>query len=81
LTAAALDAAERELTRRPFQKRHLLAHSMGGVDEAHLKKTSDPDAKLGRKIGIDAKDVGRLMDDVAKLGRHLDASLTRLPRP
>ena len=34
---------------RSFQKRHLLAHRMGIVDEEYLKKTGDTRAKVGRE--------------------------------
>jgi hypothetical protein len=37
---------------RIFQKRHLLAHKMGVVDEDYVKKANDPQAVLGRKISI-----------------------------
>lgn len=79
--AAAVDSADWELASRCFQKRHLLAHSMGVVDEAYLKKTGDPRAVLGRKVVIEPAEVSRLIECVAKLGTHLAESIGCLARP
>ncbi|PDW05108.1 hypothetical protein [Candidatus Viridilinea mediisalina] len=59
-----------------FQKRHLLAHKMGVVDQAYLNATHDPRAILGRKIIIEAGEVMRLLDTLRVLGRDL---INRLP--
>ena len=37
---------------RIFQKRHLLAHRMGVVDEEYIQKANDPGAVAGRKIRL-----------------------------
>lgn len=59
-----------------FQKRHVLAHKMGVVDQAYLNATHDPRAVLGRKIIIEAEEVMRLLDVLRILGRDL---VNRLP--
>jgi len=72
---------------RVFQKRHLLAHKMGVVDEDYVKKTNDPQAILGHKITVTRDEVTatigliealgkRLFDEILRLGRA-----TRPPRP
>lgn len=43
-----------------FQKRHLVAHKMGVVDQAYITKTGDMQAVVGRKISIVAAEVNGL---------------------
>jgi hypothetical protein len=33
-----------------FQKRHLIAHKMGVIDEKYVKLSGDPQAIVGRKV-------------------------------
>ena len=44
-----------------FQKRHLIAHRMGVVDQNYVDKTGDSLAVVGRKIIVDADEVKRLL--------------------
>jgi hypothetical protein len=76
--AAALTAAEWDFACRCFQKRHLLAHSMGVVDEAYLRATADPGAVVGRKVAISREEVVALVGLLKKLGAGL---LAQLPNP
>lgn len=64
---------------RCFQKRHLLAHSMGIVDDEYLRKTNDPLANVGRKITIRADEVVSMLNLIQKLGSYLSSSLAALP--
>lgn len=64
---------------RCFQKRHLLAHSMGIVDEEYLLKTNDPQARVGRKIIIQTDEVVSMLNLTRKLGSFLSGSLNTLP--
>lgn len=61
---------------RAFQKRHLLAHKMGVVDEDYLSATGDSPSLLGRKVPITATEVralvGQLQSLVTKLFRSLE---------
>lgn len=66
-----LAADEWKFVVRCFQKRHLLAHSMGVVDEAYLKATLDMTATLGRKVVITADEVSKLIDAVRRLGQFV----------
>jgi hypothetical protein len=63
---------------RSFQKRHLLAHHMGVVDEAYLQATADPEAVTGRKVVIRPDEVVAL---VALLRRLASTLLAQLPGP
>lgn len=56
---------------RAFQKRHLLAHKMGVVDEEYLSVTKDSLAELGRKIEISSNEVNHLVSRLKFLGDEL----------
>ena len=73
--AAGVTAEEWAFAGRCFQKRHLLAHKMGVVDEKYLAATQDPDAQVGRRIAVTAEEVIRLVDVLRRLGKHLVGSL------
>jgi hypothetical protein len=60
---------------RCFQKRHLLAHKMGVVDEAYLRNTRDQQARIGRKVSITPAEVKSLSESLRKLGAALTAHL------
>ena len=79
--SAALDVEEWKTTCRCFQKRHLLAHRMGIVDEEYLKKSGDNQARVGRKVSINADEVRGLISRIASLGRHLALPLQGPPNP
>jgi hypothetical protein len=70
-----LDAAEWDFINRCAQKRHLLAHNMGVVDQTYLAKTSDTTAKEGRKVQITGAEVKRLAQNLKLLGQKLLRSL------
>ena len=77
--AAGFDGEEWSFTCRCFQKRHLLAHKMGIVDEAYIKATEDPHSTIGRKVCIQPKNVTTLIAHIQRLGTHLTAELETLP--
>lgn len=56
---------------RAFQKRHLLAHKMGVIDEDYLSATREPPSLLGRKISIAASEVRDLVAKIQLLGGEL----------
>ncbi len=62
-----------------FQKRHLLAHTMGVVDDSYIRDTGDQTAVIGRKISISPADVRAMLDDLSRLGKHLASELAKLP--
>lgn len=76
---AAVSSAEWEAVCRSFQKRHLLAHSMGVVDAAYLEATSDPTAIIGRKIKVEQGEVEALGRTLRTLGIHLVDTLGAKP--
>lgn len=60
---------------RAFQKRHLLAHKMGVVDQGYLSATGDSSSLLGRKMSIDAPEVRELVARLQGLGVDLFRAL------
>lgn len=68
-----------EFACRCFQKRHLLAHKMGVIDDDYLLATNDRAAVVGRKVQITPEEVKRLIDVIRQLGGKLAAQL--LPQP
>ena len=76
-------ANEWEFACRCFQKRHLLAHKMGVVDDDYVRATNDPAAVVGRKIQISPEDVKRLCAVMRQLGEKLVGQMlppTRSPQ-
>lgn len=72
-------ANEWEFACRCFQKRHLLAHKMGVVDEDYTQATNDRAAVVGRKIQISPEDVKRLCAAMRQLGEKLARLI--MPQP
>jgi hypothetical protein len=60
---------------RIFQKRHLLAHKMGVIDEDYVHKSKDPGAIVGRKIRVRPEEVTSSIALVEALGRRLFAGI------
>ena len=58
-----------------FQKRHLLAHAMGIVDDAYLAVTRDRSVPKGRKVRITAEEVRQVMGVLRAIATVLRSSL------
>jgi predicted RNA-binding Zn-ribbon protein involved in translation (DUF1610 family) len=69
-----LDAEELSRLKILFQKRHLLAHNEGIVDDRYIAKSGDSSYKEGQRIVITERDVGDLLNCLTKLGRALKAA-------
>ncbi len=76
--AESLDDSQWTFIIRSFQKRHLLAHTMGVIDEDYIKKASDPSAIVGRKISIDSDEVKQLIGLLEVVGSNLHKRLSVL---
>ncbi len=46
---------------RAFQKRHLLAHTMGVVDKGYQKSTGDSASSVGRKITVTEEEIRKIL--------------------
>jgi hypothetical protein len=64
-----------------FQKRHLLAHKMGVVDQPYIDATHDPQAIVGRKITIRKDEVSSLIEILSRLGAYMVASFSQITPP
>jgi hypothetical protein len=56
---------------RMFQKRHLLAHKMGVIDDEYVQKANDLNAVAGRKIVVSRNEVETSLTLVRKMGNRL----------
>ena len=67
---------------RMFQKRHLLSHKMGVIDEEYMQKANDPTAMAGRKVTIGRDGVQISLALVQKMGERLyDGILPKAAAP
>ncbi|MCZ2153409.1 MAG: hypothetical protein LC114_05840 [Bryobacterales bacterium] len=57
--------------RRSFQKRHLIAHKMGVIDDEYTEKAGDPTAVVGRKVTLTSHDIAGLIAIIEKIGKRL----------
>lgn len=55
-----------------YQKRHLLAHNEGIVDERYIEKSGDATYKSGQRIVIRDKDIDLLLSALQKLGSGIE---------
>lgn len=73
--AATVIPDEWAFAHRCFQKRHLLAHKMGVVDQKYIDDTRDATAIIGRKVSITPDEVKELLNLLRRLGAALVARL------
>lgn len=65
---------------RVFQKRHVLAHKMGVIDEEYVHKANDPFAVIGRKVRVTPDEVKSAINIIEILGRRLFQGIVQ-PKP
>lgn len=56
-----------------FQKRHILEHNGGIVDEGYLKKSGDSAYSVGQRIVVHKNDTLKLIHIIRKLGKGLES--------
>ena len=66
-----LDGPELSDLKLLFQRRHLLLHTDGIVDQAYLDRSGDTDYQLGQRIVVSPSDVRRLVHLVKKLADNM----------
>lgn len=69
--ASPFSADEWRLLVQGFQKRHLIAHRMGVIDQAYINAAGDLGAVVGRKVDLDSAEVVQLLLLVRRLGQHV----------
>lgn len=77
--AAPLSSEEWGAACRSFQKRHLLAHKLGVVDDAYLAATNDPASVRGRKVAVTSEEVRLLLSHLRRIAAGLAAALRSAP--
>jgi hypothetical protein len=77
--SACLSAQDWDVVHRAFQKRHLLAHSMGVIDADYVSSTGDASVPLGRKVSVNSCEVRELVERLLLLGGTLVHGLESLP--
>lgn len=60
-----------------FQKRHLLAHKMGVVDEEFVKKTGVHSGSIGKKVSISESDVTTLIQHLRVIVNNITRNVHR----
>jgi ribosomal protein L37E len=66
-----LSANELESMNTMFQRRHLIEHNNGIVDQRYIDKSGDTTYSVGRRIIVKEADAYRLLDILSKLGQGL----------
>lgn len=61
-----------------FQKRHLISHKMGVIDQDYVERTGDNTAVPGRKITVSAEEVRELTQALHDLARGMTAEFSRV---
>jgi hypothetical protein len=76
--ASAVDPDQWASVKRSFQKRHLIAHKMGVIDNEYIKKANDPAAIAGRKIVIRSDEITELSQLLATIGKQFYVDVSKL---
>ena len=63
---------------RLFQKRHVIAHKMGVVDQEYVDRTGDTNAIVGRKIVLSVFEVQQLADTLKLAAESISLQFKRL---
>jgi hypothetical protein len=72
-----LSASEWSFVVTQFQKRHLLAHTLGVVDQDYVGKTGTSSSMIGKKVQISEDDVRCLVSHLEKVSDTLCAGIHR----
>lgn len=62
-----------------FQKRHILAHNDGIVDQRYINESGDTSYKVGQRIAVTAVDVDDMVAGISKLITEIRKSVLALP--
>lgn len=62
-----------------FQKRHVLAHRMGVVDQAYINSTGDHSVAIGRKLRFDGEEIHSAASTLRRIAAGLLSHLEGMP--
>lgn len=74
-----LTASEQARLKLLFQKRHILVHSDGIVDQRYVDESGDTSYKVGQRIAVTAADVDEIVAGISKLVTEIRKSVLALP--
>lgn len=74
-----LGSSDLERLRRLFQKRHLLAHSDGIVDQRYINESGDSTYKVGQRITVSTSEVDGIVIGIGKLVAGLRSAVNGPP--
>ncbi|MEX2577548.1 MAG: hypothetical protein WD342_00710 [Verrucomicrobiales bacterium] len=63
-----------------YQRRHLLAHQEGIVDEDYARKSGDTTYAVGQRLVVAEADVTRMVELMGQLGREIRMRASEVPR-
>lgn len=72
-----LNSSEIEFMELMFQRRHILEHNSGLVDEMYLKKSKDSTYKIGQRVLVKPDEVKQLIDIMIRLSDGLKTIVER----
>jgi hypothetical protein len=78
-SAGILGRADLEQLKRLFQKRHLLAHSDGIVDQRYINESGDMTYKVGQRITVSTSEVDDIVAGIGRLVAGLRSAIGALP--
>lgn len=58
-----------------FQKRHILSHNEGIVDQSYIDKSGDSSYKTGQRIVVSPKDISKLLECLGKISLQIDTAV------
>ncbi len=66
-----LNRNEIELMELMFQRRHIIEHNSGLIDERYLEKTKDSSYEIGQRLIVKKSDIKKLIEVIRKLGEGI----------
>jgi len=75
--ASAVEEGQWETVNRGFQKRHLIAHKMGVIDDDYVKKAKDPSAIIGRRVVILPDEIAELTQLLTTIGKQFYEAVSK----
>lgn len=73
-----LDEKEWGFLNTMFQKRHIISHNEGIIDQSYLDRSGDDESFLGRKIKLDTEGLSKTIEIVEKLSDKFNQQMNSL---
>ena len=76
-----ISAPDLEFLRRATNRRHLVAHKSGIVDQEYINSSGDTSVRLGQRVRIDSSDIPRLVRLLGDIGSRFAEGYESLQLP